>query len=47
MNEPGRPKLGRYRSHASRHSTQSYILTKHRLGKREPFIAMGSHEGNL
>ena len=45
--EPGRQKLGRYRSPVSRHSIQSYILTYYRLRKREPLIALGSHqEGN-
>ena len=28
----------------SRHSMQSYILTYHRLRKREPLIALGSHQ---
>ena len=32
-----------YRSSVSRHSIQSYILTYHRLRKREPLIALGSH----
>ena len=35
LNEPGRQKLGRYRSHVSRHSIQSYILTYYRLRKRK------------
>ena len=45
FNEPVRQKPGRYRSLVSRHSIQSYILTYHRLKKREPLIALGSHQG--
>ena len=42
-NEPGRPKLGRYRNPVSKHSMQSYVLIYCRLRKREPLTALGSH----
>ena len=46
LNQPGRQKLGRYRSPVSRHSMQSYILTYCRLSRTsEPLIALGSHQG--
>ena len=47
LTEPGRQKLGRYRSPVSRHSIQSYILTCYRFRKREPLIALGSHQKGL
>ena len=45
FNEPGKQKLGRYESPVSRHSSQSYILTYHRLIKREHLISLDSHQG--
>ena len=47
LNEPERQTLSRYRSHVSRHSIQSHILTYYRLRKREPLIALGSQLGCL
>ena len=44
FNEPGRQKVGRCRSPVRRHSMQSYIRTYYRLRKREPLIALGSHQ---
>ena len=44
LNEPGGQKLGRYRSPVSRHSIQRYILIYYRLRKREPLIALSSHQ---
>ena len=44
LDEPGMQKLGRHSSPVSRHSIQSYILTYGRLRKREPLIALGSHQ---
>ena len=46
-NEPGRQKLGRHRSPVRRHNFQSSILTCYMLRKREPLIALGSHQGSL
>ena len=47
LNELGRHKLGtcRYGSPVGRHSIQIYILTYYSLRKREPLIALGSHQG--
>ena len=45
LNEPGRQKLGRYRSLVSSHSTQSYNRTYYGLRRREPLIALGCHFG--
>ena len=49
LNEPGRPKLGIgiEALYVSRHSNKSYILTCFRFRKREPLIALSSHEGGL
>ena len=43
-NETERQKLYVGRSPESRHSMQSYILTYFRFRKREPLIALGSHQ---
>ena len=42
MRQEGRNKVGR--SPVSRHNMQSYIPTCYRLRKREPLIAMSSHQ---
>ena len=44
LNESGLHKLYTQRSLASRRSMESYILTYSKLIKREPLIALGSHQ---
>ena len=44
LNESGRQKNQVGRGPISRRSMQSYILTDYRRRKREPLIALGSHQ---
>ena len=47
LNELGCQKLCRQKKRVSRHSMLTYILTGYRIRKREPLIALGSHQRGL
>ena len=47
LNGSDRQTLGSYRNPVRRCSMQRYILTFHRLGKKESLIALGSHQGSI